>query len=390
MKNKRILSIDILRGLVMVLMALDHVRDYFHLGAMTQNPMDVETSSLPLYFTRWITHYCAPIFVFLSGISAYLASQKRTKNENSIFLIKRGLFLILMEITVICFGWTFNPFFNTLVLQVIWAIGMSMITLGLFIYLPHRYISVFALLIIFGHNLLDIYENGKNQMGFLWDAFHHGGFSYYPITDSRGVMVIYPVLPWIGILLLGFSIGPIYNSTFDAHKRKRNLITMGSVAIVLFILLRYIDIYGDTGHWQRQSTFSKTLKDFLDVRKYPPSLIFTCMTIGPACMFLAFTEQLKNMISRVLTVYGKVPFFYYVLHIYWIHILCVIYFYASGHQNSEIVSQGSFFNFRPAEMGFSLPVTWLIWLAVVALLYLPCKWYDRFRAGKSHWIFKYI
>lgn len=374
----------------MVLMALDHVRDYFHIGAMTQDPMDIETSSLSLYFTRWITHYCAPIFVFLSGISAYLASQKRTKKENSIFLIKRGLFLILMEISIICFGWTFNPFFNTLVLQVIWAIGVSMIALALFIHLPQKLIFILAFAIVFGHNLLDAYEVGKRQMGFLWDAFHHGGFSYYPLTDNRGIMVIYPVLPWIGILLLGYSIGPMYQSSFDAFKRKQNLIVMGTLAILLFIVVRWIDVYGDTGHWQVQSTLAKTLKDFLDVRKYPPSLLYTCMTLGPACLFLAFTEQSKNKIANVLTVYGKVPFFYYVLHIYLIHILCVIYFYASGHHNSEIVTQGSFFNFRPSDMGFSLPITWLIWLAVIALLYLPSKWYDQFRAGKKHWIFKYI
>lgn len=371
-------------------MALDHVRDYFHIGAMTEDPMDIESSSLPLYFTRWITHFCAPVFVFLSGISAYLSSQKRTPRENSVFLIKRGVFLILMELTIVCFGWTFNPFFNTLVLQVIWAIGVSMIALALFIHLPIKVIFISALFIIFGHNLLDVYEVGKQKMGFVWDAFHHGGFAYYPLSANRGVMVIYPVLPWIGILLLGFTIGPMYLSSYETMKRKRNLILMGSIAILLFIVLRLIDVYGDSGQWQQQSSFDKTLKDFLDVRKYPPSLLYTCMTLGPACLFLAFTEQLKNKSASVLMVYGKVPFFYYVLHIYLIHLLCVIYFYASGHQNSEIVPQGSFFNFRPSDMGFSLPITWLIWLTVVSLLYYPCKKYDQFRLGRKHWIYKYI
>lgn len=388
--NQRIASIDLLRGLVMAIMALDHVRDYFHISAMTQDPMDPQTTSIPLYFTRWITHYCAPIFVFLSGISAYLSSRKKTQAEASLFLIKRGLFLVLMEVSVVCFGWTFNPFFNTFVLQVIWAIGMSMVVLGLLNRLPVRFIAFIGLIIVAGHNLLDLLESGKSQMGFFWDAFHRGGFSYYALTDNRGILIIYPVLPWIGILLLGYAAGQLFTDKFTPEKRHRILLTVGLGAMVAFVVLRFMDGYGDTGHWVQQSSFSKTLMDFLDVRKYPPSLIFTLMTLGPACVFLALTDRVHNRFTEWLVVYGKVPFFYYLLHIYLIHVLCMIYFYASGHGHSEIISPDSFFLFRPSDMGVSLLVTWIIWLLVLGLLYYPCRQYAAFKKSRKHWIFSYI
>lgn len=387
----RILSIDILRGLVMVIMALDHVRDYFHNDAMLHDPMNVNTTTPFLYFTRWITHYCAPIFVFLSGISAYLSSLRKTKKEASIFLIKRGLFLILMEVTIVTLGWSFNPAYNMMVFQVIWAIGFSMLVLGFLSLLPQLAQVFIALILVFGHNILDTYEqNYEGKMGFIWDALHHGGFNFYPYVEGHGILVVYPVIPWIGIMLLGYVFGTLFEKEFDAQLRKRFLFLAGSFGIIMFFGLRFYNEYGNPEQWKDYGNFKQNLMAFLDVSKYPPSLMYTGMTIGPALIFLAFTENIKNKISEFFMVFGRVPFFYYVLHIYLIHTLCVILFYISGYGADDISGPRTMFYFRPAEMGFGLLGVYLVWFFVIFVLYFPSKWYNKYRAGKSHWIFKYI
>lgn len=389
--GKRIASIDILRGLVMVIMALDHVRDYFHDGAMLGNPLDPDTTTPFLYFTRWITHYCAPVFVFLSGVSAYLSASRKSKAEASVFLIKRGIFLILAEFTVVTFGWTFDPLFSKLVMQVIWAIGFSMLILGLLIRLPQQFILPIALLIIVGHNAIDRFEPGDvRSLGFVWDALHHGGFNSHTFAPGHAFLVVYPVLPWTGIMLLGYAFGRCFTPGFDAVRRKRILLLSALAMLLVFVLLRIINAYGDPGKWQTYATPLQTMMAFLDVSKYPPSLLYTCMTLAPALLFLAFDGQGNDWLSRQLTVFGKVPFFYYILHIYAIHLLCVLLFFASGYGINDIATQHSMFYFRPAEMGFSLPVVWLIWLLLITGLYFPCRWYNQYRSGKAHWIFRYI
>ncbi len=388
--NKRILAIDILRGMVMVIMALDHVRDFFHDDAMLHDPMNPETTTLPLYFTRWITHYCAPVFVFLSGISAWLSGLKKTGSEQALHLIKRGLFLIVIEFTVVNFGWTFNPYFNTMVMQVIWAIGFSMLILGLVSFLPRMGIGVLALGIVLGHNLIDVYETEGRDYGFVLNVLHYSHFNYFPFSETRGALIVYPVLPWIGIMLLGYFLGKWFESSYDSNKRKRNLLLTGATMIIGFILLRIIGVYGDPGVLNTKAEGVKLLMSFLDVSKYPPSLMFTGMTLGPACLFLALTVKGKSRIASWLMVYGRVPFFYYILHIYVIHLLAVLLFFASGYTVGDISGPNSMFNFRPADMGFHLSGVYLIWLAIVAGLYFPCRWYYKYKSGKKHWIFTFI
>lgn len=350
--KQRIFSIDILRGCIMAVMALDHVRDYFHRGV--PEPLDLDTTTPALFFTRWITHYCAPIFVFLSGISAYLSGLRRGRKELGIFLVKRGLWLLLIEVTVVTFGWTFKPAYPVFVLQVIWAIGFSMVILGLLSQLPWTVVFSVALIIICGHNLMDTWNIDRSDATtrWLWDALHHGSFP--PYIDEHNVpqvprfIVIYPVLPWIGIMSLGFCLGRLYEPMFEAGKRKTILRLTGLCMIAVFVVLRYWNIYGDPRPWKPQGTVLYSLFDILHVQKYPPSLLFTCMTIGPAMLFLSFSERWQGRVAKWVTVFGRVPFFYYILHIYTIHLLAVALFYVSGYTDADI-GKGLMFNFRPNE-----------------------------------------
>lgn len=377
----------------MAIMALDHVRDYFHQGL--PDPMDLSATTPALFFTRWITHYCAPIFVFLSGISAYLSGIRRGRGELGIFLVKRGFWLLLIEVTIVTFGWTFKPAYPVFILQVIWAIGLSMVVLGLLSQLPWYVVFSIALVIICGHNLMDTWNIDRSDATtrWLWDALHHGSFP--PYVDAHGVphvprfIVIYPVLPWIGVMSLGFCMGRLYEPSFDAGKRKTLLLLTGLGMILAFAILRYWNVYGDPRPWKPQANALYSLFDILHVQKYPPSLLFTCMTIGPAMLFLAFSERWNGRLARWVTVFGRVPFFYYILHIYTIHLLTVVLFYASGYTNADI-GKGSMFNFRPTEMGFNLAGVYAVWLAVLLILYFPCRWYNKLKGSRSDWWLSYV
>ncbi|MFA6260320.1 MAG: heparan-alpha-glucosaminide N-acetyltransferase domain-containing protein [Bacteroidia bacterium] len=385
--STRILSIDLLRGLVMVLMALDHVRDFFHSEAFVDDPLNLATTTPALYFTRWITHFCAPVFVFLSGISAFLSGTRKTKNDQSLFLIKRGLWLILVEFTLVTFGWTFNPFFNIFVMQVIWAIGVSMIALGIMVHLPLKAIGVISILLITGHNVLDYAEAEiHGQAGFLWDALHRGHFTLYPFWRNHAFLIVYPLIPWMGIMGLGYCFGTMYTSAFDTTKRIKILLATGLGLLLGFVILRWFNNYGDPHPWTEQASSGLTFLSFLDVTKYPPSLAFSSIMLGPALLFLAFTESWNNRYIKPLLIFGKVPFFYYIVHIYLIHVLCVAVFFFTGHSVSEIASGETPFLFRPREFGYSLLIVYFIWIAVVAGLYYPCKKYLEYKLKhKTGW-----
>jgi uncharacterized membrane protein len=382
----RIASIDILRGLVMIIMALDHTRDFFHITAMTADPLDEDTTTLWLYFTRWITHYCAPTFVFLSGLSAYLSSQKRTREEASIFLFKRGLWLIFAELVIVSLGLTFNPLYNVLVLQVIWVIGCSMIILGILIKISFRAVLITGLLLFFGHNILDYF----NVTGNLWKILFTALGTVIPIGANRFIFVLYAVLPWTSAMLLGYCVGYYFRQDTPADKRKRFLLFSGSAAIALFIILRGINKYGNPVPWVTGKNTPSTILDFIDVSKYPPSLDFFCMTLGPALLLLLVLENAKGKWQEIVKVYGSVPFFYYVLHFYLLHFLVVIILFLSGYSAKDIVDPDVLMLFRPATFGYSLPVVYLIWILVVAALYRPCQWFTRYKKTHNHWWLKYI
>lgn len=378
----RIESIDILRGIVMVIMALDHVRDYFHFSANTANPMDLATTTPLLYFTRWITHFCAPIFIFLSGTSIYLQSLRKTKSELSRFLITRGLWLILLEMVVNTFGWSFNPSYPAFFMQVIWAIGLSMLLMGLLIYGPYWFILTLGFLIVFGHNVLDYFEQAADfKPNFIWDIMHHGVFKPYEIVKGHALLIVYPFLPWTGLIMLGYCLGMVYEPTYPKAKRLRYLKIKGWSLILFFILLRASNTYGNPSEWTSQSTWLYTVLSFLDVEKYPPSLLYLCMTIGPALLGLAYLENIKNKLTDGFKIFGRVALFYYILHIYLIHVLCMIVFFAKGHPMAEAVNPEAHFPFYfvISGEGFSLAGVYFIWMLVIALLFPICKKYDAYK-----------
>jgi uncharacterized membrane protein len=392
----RIVSVDVVRGIVMVVMALDHVRDYFHITANTNNPLDLDTTTSALFFTRWITHFCAPVFVFLSGTSIYLQGLQRTKKELAIFIMKRGLWLIVAEFTLVAFAWTFNPHFNFLPMQVIWTIGMSMLIIGLLLYLncSFRVILTLGLVLVAAHNLLDRYETHPGFMSnFWWDLLHSGKFSPYELIPGHFVVIVYPFPPWTGLMMVGYCAGLLFTPEFDISRRKRILIRSGLFLILLFVVLRFTNVYGDPIQWTKRETFFRTFLSFINVQKYPPSLLYLSVTIGPAMILLALTEKIRNGFSGFICIFGRTAFFYYVLHIYLIHFLAAVFFFARGHTFEEASKVGTQFPFRfvvPGE-GYGLAMVYVIWLAVVLTLYPVCKRYDRYKRNhREKWWLSYI
>jgi uncharacterized membrane protein len=385
--KKRIDSIDILRGIIMIIMALDHVRDFFHITASTADPTDPATTTPALFFTRWITHFCAPIFVFLAGTSAFLNGTKRTKKELSVFLLKRGIWLILIEITLFNLFFSFDPLFHVIALQVIWVTGVSMVLLAALIYLPIPVLLVIALIIIAGHNLLDNFNAvDRRHVPLAWSLFHQQSFREY--APGRLLIVLYPIIPWPGIMLLGYCLGSLFKPGYDAAVRRSKLLWMGSLAILAFFVLRWINVYGDLNPWAEQKNTTATVISFFNVTKYPPSLLYICMTLGPALIVLAWIEKIKAGWTNIVVIYGRVPMFYYLLHFFIIHLLCTILFFLSGHTMAQ--ATGGMMLFRPDDFGYSLGIVYLIWIAIVAALYLPCKWYSQYKASHTYWWLAYL
>lgn len=388
----RINSIDFLRGLVMVIMALDHARDFFYIDGFTGNPTDLSNTTPALFLTRWITHFCAPVFVFLAGTSIFLQGERKSKKELSAFLLKRGLWLVFVEIIIMSLILSFDPGYSFLFLQVIWATGISMIVMAMMIWLPFPVILAVGLLIVFGHNALDAREA---QAGFdppVWyQLLHRPAFPAFT-WNGHNVVVLYPFLPWIGVMLLGYCLGKLFRPSVTPVQRRKALTGIGLGVIALFILLRAFNTYGDPLPWSEQKDALFSFFSFVNTQKYPPSLLFTCMTIGPALLFLAWLGEARNWFSRVITVYGRVPFFYYILHFFLIHLLSAIFFLTRGHSFAEGAAGLPGFPFRfavPGE-GYSLGVTYLLWLGVVIALYPLCKWFSEYKRRNKKWWVSYL
>lgn len=388
--KKRVQSVDILRGVVMIIMALDHVRDFFHVDAFQGDPLNPDTTTPILYFTRWITHFCAPTFVFLAGTSAYLVGLRKSKAELSSFLIKRGLWLIMIEAVVISLALTFNPLYNAIIFQVIWAIGISMVFLGLAVRLPYKVIFAIGALVVLGHNLLDYPEAARNQeVNFFWDLLHNGRFDVYTYAPNRVLIIAYAFVPWMGIMFMGYCAGKLFEATVDSHKRKKALVFIGAGLITLFVVLRLINEYGNPFPWTLQHTSLATFFSFMNVQKYPPSLMYASITLGPALIVLALIEHVRNRVTEFAKVFGRVPFFYYVLHFYIIHIATVIAFYMEGYGTKDIVGQTPFL-FRPVQFGYPLWVVYIIWAVLIIGLYPLCKWYNKYKATHTQWWLSYV
>lgn len=388
--KKRIASIDILRGLVMIVMALDHTRDFFHITAFTDDPLNPETTTVALYATRWVTHFCAPVFLFLSGISAYLSGLKKSRGAHSLFLLKRGIWLVLVEIFIINLGMSFNPAYNFVILQVIWAIGWSMILLGLVSRLGYKAVALTGILLFFGHNITDYLSlPAEGPAAAFWKITLTSGY-VATIFPGHSAGFFYAILPWTGVMCMGYAIGKWYEADFDAERRRKQLFFGGLSLFVLVLLLRYFGWYGDPEAARPYDSGLQQVFSFFKVSKYPPSLQYLGLTLGPALILLSLLEKVKAHWTRVAIVYGSVPFFYYVLHFYLIHLLTVIAFFASGYGAPDIVDPDVPFLFRPQHFGFPLWVTYLVWIAVVALLYLPCRWFRQYKATHRQWWLSYL
>ena len=387
----------------MIIMALDHVRDYFHDEAFLFDPADLSRTNGFLFFTRWITHYCAPIFVFLSGVSAFLYGLKTSKKELSVFLFTRGLWLVFLELFVVTLGWTFNPAYPIHNLQVIWAIGISMMVLSAIIYLDRRLILLIGLLLIGAHNLLDnIHVPGDGPNSVLWAFLHDPGKFRF---GNSLYLFRYPVLPWIGVITIGYYFGSLYAPATDPEIRKISLLSLGFGAISLFLILRGGNLYGDAARWTHQNTAVLSICSFLNVTKYPPSLQYILMTLGPAMIFLVLVERWQPYINRPvpfrrlkalrekITIFGRVPMLYYLAHIYLIHTLAMLCALIQGYRASDLILS-SRINQSPAlkGYGFDLGVVYLVWAVVVITLYPLCKYYDRYKRAhvRQQWWLSYL
>jgi uncharacterized membrane protein len=385
---KRLNSIDIVRGVVMIIMALDHVRDLIHVDSITQNPTDLATTTPILFFTRWITHLCAPTFVFLAGTSAYLAF-KNTGNLSAsrIFLIKRGIWLVILELTLVNFALWFDPGFHNVIFEVIAAIGVSFIILGLLLKLSPTTLGIIGLTIIFGHNLIDLLDKDSLVKAILTPFF---GFTAFPLSAQNLFILAYPPIPWLGIMLAGFAAGQFFE--MDEDQRKSLFFKIGLAALGLFVVLRFINVYGDPVLWTAQKDWVYSLLSFFNVTKYPPSLQFCLVILGFTFLMLALAEKAKNKFTDIAQVYGRVPLFYFVIHLYLIHLIALAVLFFQGFQSAQFdFASGTFGRPKGIPSGLDLWGVYLIWIGVVAVLYFLCSWYGNYKAQhKERWWLRYL
>jgi uncharacterized membrane protein len=385
---KRIASIDITRGIVMVIMALDHVRDLIHVDSITQSPTNLGTTTPILFFTRWITYLCAPTFVFLAGTSAYLSLQKSSdRSKSKRFLLKRGLYLILLEIIVVNFALFFDPGFHTILFEVIAAIGFGFIILGLFLNVSTKTLGILGLIILFGHNLFNLIPlTGNSTLKTVLSLF----FNQTAIPFSNRVFVMaYPPVPWLGIMLVGFASGKFFE--WPVEKRQKLFMQFGIIAMGLFVALRFINLYGDPVKWSSQNTSVFTFLSFMNVTKYPPSLQFCLVTLGIMFFILAISERPRNKLSQIVSVYGKVPLFYFLVHFFLIHLLLLAILYLQGFSWTQMnFASGNFGRPKDIPSGVPLWEVYLIWIGVVILLYKPCLWFGKYKSSHTQWWLKYI
>ncbi len=382
-KSGRLQSIDMLRGLVIILMALDHTRDFW--GASNFSPTDLGKTDVFWFFTRWVTHFCAPVFILLTGISAFLYEQKcATKMQLSRFLFTRGLWLVVLELTIVNLSWQFD--YNYVFVQVIWTIGLSMIILAGLIHLPKPAIIVISLAVILLHNAFndEMMVAVMGDYAWVWKLLHQRG--WIPIPEMRfGVVVSYPFLPWFGVMGLGYAIGSLYLQ--QAADRRRFLHYAGIGLIAVFVALRLTGIYGDPNVWQGDGDLSHTIMSFFNTTKYPASLQFLSMTLGPALILLAVSERWDNGATRVLNIFGKVPMFFYLIHVPLINL--------AAHAWTAL-AYGKAVNFFNGPRGWpesyepNLLRAYIAWIVLVAMLYFPCRWYAAVKARSNNKWLSYL
>jgi uncharacterized membrane protein len=395
MPGRRIYSIDALRGGIMVIMALDHVRDFFHRAAMTSSPTDLAVTTPALFFTRWITHMCAPVFMVTAGLGAFLwwQSSGKTKGQLSVFLLTRGLWLVLLELTVMQLAYNFDisasyPVF----LLVLWVLGLCMIGLAALVWLPSRWLLAVCVATIALHNLADgISAAQLGSLAPVWTVLHQVGVFG---LAGRTFVVGYPLVPWIAVMGLGFALGPLF---LMAPVRRRQILSrLGFALMVAFVVLRAVNGYGDPSRWSAQPSPTFTLLSFLNTTKYPPSLLFVLMTLGPALVALAWLDRRTLSGAHPLVIFGRVPLFYFVLHFFAAHLAVVIVSFAIYGRMAlafvfhPVPSMGGARDLYPADFGFELWGVYVMWALIVGTMYPLCRWFARVKARRREWWVSYL
>jgi uncharacterized membrane protein len=397
----RLESIDVLRGIVMILMALDHVRDFF---GVPGNPTNLATASTALFLTRWVTHLCAPTFFLLTGVGAWLRgakgtvardsrghSARRSTRELSWFLLTRGVWLIVLELTIVrCLGYQFNFDYHVTLLVILWALGWAMITLAGLVFLPAPAVIAFGIALIAAHNLFDgVNASSLGALGPLWSILHAPGVIFS--RPEHVVFVAYPLVPWIGVTAAGYGLGQIFD--WSPERRRRFLLTLGLTLSLGFLVLRAINGYGDPIPWSVQQPPLRTVLSFMNTSKYPPSLLYLLMTLGPASLILWRLDRGTSRMLQPTLVFGRVPLFYFVLHFFLIHVLAVVACYAQYgaiHWMFESPSLDKTPVTFPPGWGFGLPAVYFVWVAVVAALYPVCRWFAGVRRRRTDWWLSYF
>jgi len=387
----RIQSVDILRGAIMMIMAVDHIRDFISSAAMSFLPNDLTRTTPAIFFTRWITHFCAPVFIFTAGIGAFLWLQRgRTKPQLSRFLVTRGIWLIVVEMTVMHYLFFLDFFRSPILFLILWAIGWSMIILAGLIYLPTRVLVVFSLAVVAGHNLLDRFQ--AEQFGaasWLWKILHQNGVF---LVKGSVILAGYPLIPWFAVMALGYCLARVFS--WEPDRRRRFLVRLGIVLTVAFVVIRAINVYGDPSRWTAQHTKVFTLLSFLNTTKYPPSLLFLLMTLGPALVALGWLDGVRLSDRNPVLVFGRVPFFYYVIHFGMAHaVMIAMNFFRYGWTSFLLLpppSMGTARSLFPANFGYPLWVVYAVWIAVLAIVYPLCLWFSRLKQRRRDWWLSYM
>ena len=377
----------------MVIMALDHIRDFFHHDSQLFSPEDLTRTGAALFFTRWVTHFCAPVFVFLAGTGSYLATRRgMSRAAVSRFVLTRGLWLVVVEMTLVLFGGTFNFSYQFVIWQVIWAIGWSMVALSVLVFLPWRLLLAFSVFMIAGHNALDgIRSSQLGSFGWIWKILHEG---FAVINLPGGIMAfsVYPLIPWIGVMSAGFCFGRVFD--LDPQKRRTLMLQLGLALTAAFVLLRVLNIYGDPSPWSGQPSGIMTALSFLRASKYPPSLLFLLMTLGPALVALSALERTNVSSRNVFLVFGRVPLFYYVLHWYLLHLAAIGFAWMRYGRVDFMFALPPALSPSPAgypqDYGYALWVVYLVWAAIVASLYPLCRWFADVKARKRSPLLSYL
>jgi uncharacterized membrane protein len=402
--QSRVQSVDALRGLVMIIMALDHTREYFHSGAMSFQPEDLARTTAILFFTRWITHICAPVFMFTAGIGTFFwlrGNPTRTTGQLSVFLWTRGLWLVVLELTVLRFAMNFSLTKGAVLLSILWALGWSMVALGFLVHVPVRWLAILSIGWIALHNLADPINAAQfGSHAWIWNLLHQPGAFQ---LGGMQFLVAYPLVPWIFVMSAGFCFGRLIapdsskprskDPSLDAARRRRWTFRIGLGLTLAFLVIRAVNIYGDPRPWSAEDP-DMMLLSFLRCTKYPPSLDFLLMTLGPALMLLGWFDRLSFKKINPLIVFGRVPLFYFLVHFSVIHLLTIAFalirYGHAGFLLNPMPSVGGSMDQYPPDFGYPLWVVYAVWIGVVSMLYPLCLWFARLKERRSDWWLSYL